>query len=192
MQHRLPVSVPTSQRSYGQIGILASTKAAMPSPFSHTQLVQLATIYQGRSCAKQGPSRDTFETREGASDWTSAKAPRPDGKFHVDTGGRMDDNGTFADASSCCLSQMCVFGVTPEACEGVSIECPSRHGDIDYRTCSHADTSNDHSDRRSVDRTIEDCCHHKRLLEGCQNDNAKQTWQVNCCQGDSETDSQYD
>lgn len=146
--------------------------------YSHQGLLDMASVYDGRSCGEDGSLGDSIT---GQAD---------DGmKF---TGSRMDQNGTFQDVNMCCIVQKCVFGTTPSACAGMDLMCPSEWGRINPRTCQNEEPKLD-SDGQEIDndahrqgyyRSQKECCYAKVLLDGCtarSPDHKTQKWETVCC-----------
>jgi len=139
---------------------------------THQDLLNMASRYNGRSCDVNGESADSITATN--DDGTSA------------VGGRMDQNGTFRDVNECCLVSKCVFGKTESSCTNFNLECPSRWGTINPRTCEketlkHANASDD-----NFFRTQGECCHHNITSDGCI---ASSPWEKNCCNTDNDSNN---
>ena len=147
-------------------------------PYTYRDLLSMADIYDGRSCDVDGDLGD------------SITAQRDDGSI-TDSGGRVDQNGTFQDINQCCIVQKCVFGQTPSACAGIDLLCPSQRGYINPRTCQKESPKLDDdgeelddAHRQGYYRTQEDCCYSKVILDGCtarSPDHTMKKWENLCC-----------
>jgi hypothetical protein len=160
--------------------------------YTHSELVSLADSYDGRSCYAVGQSEDSII---GVDDGTQGK--------------RMDSNGTFEDLTKCCLVQRCVFGQDSDsdngACSGVNVSCPSRWGRINKRTCKAEEPKQERFDDAGDDlgdaswegnyTSIEECCHAKRLVVGCNprfSDQKRYNWEDVCCSNNASDDENED
>jgi len=149
------------------------------APFSHSYLLSLADIYNGRSCDAEGDSTDSM-TGQNEDDGTPY------------SGSRTDQNGTFEAMKLCCTVQKCVFGQTPSACGDLDLTCPSQLGRINPRTCEKeapkldedGQALDENAHRQGYYRTEEDCCKSKMVLNGCtprSPDHKMKRWEKLCC-----------